>query len=506
MTLLAGFEEVVRRRPDDIAVQSFDTRMTYAELAAASRRLAAHLRDAAGVRRGDHVAILLDPGADLIVSVLAVLRCGAAYVPLDLQSPGERNRLIVADSRPRSVIGDLEFPAPGAATIPADVVRATVRSTGTPPPEPEGSGPRPDDVCYVIYTSGTTGTPKGVPITHRNVQALFHSTRGLFDFTADDTWLLYHSIAFDFSVWEVWGPLLHGGRLLIPDRWARLDPQSCARSIIEHGVTVLNQTPTAFSVMSRALAEQIVGSEAGALRYVIFGGERLAMPALRPWVERFGLDRPALINMYGLTEATVHTTFHRVSHDDLAVEASVIGRPLPGFTARVIDENGAAGTRGELFVAGPQVASGYLERPELTAERFVPDPSGEFPDVRFYRTGDLVESRDGRLVYLGRTDRQVKIRGHRIELGEIEAAVRAVPDITDAAALVLGSAGEHVLACAYTTRSGEPIALRSLRVMLRRALPQYMLPTRFQWLTEMPLTTNGKANIRVLQEEMELNR
>jgi acyl-coenzyme A synthetase/AMP-(fatty) acid ligase len=195
-----------------------------------------------------------------------------------------------------------------------------------------------------------------------------------------------------------------------------------------------------------------------------------------------------------------------VSHDDLAVEASVIGRPLPGFTARVIDENGAAGTRGQLFVAGPQVASGYLERPELTAERFVPDPSGHLPDVRFYRTGDLVENRDGRLVYLGRTDRQVKIRGHRIELGEVEAAVRAVPDITDAAALVLGSTGEHVLACAYTTGSGEPIALRSLRVMLRRTLPQYMLPTRFQWLTEMPLTTNGKANIRVLQEEMELNR
>ncbi|MGW7383049.1 amino acid adenylation domain-containing protein [Streptomyces sp. NPDC054794] len=501
-TLVERFDTVAAARPDAVATVSGTVRTTYGELAAASRRIAAHLRTAAGVRPGDHVALSLEPSPEAVAALLAVLRCGAAYVPLDVQNPAERNRLIVSDAAPRAVVGDAEGAETDAYALSAtDVARIAADPEAV---QLDVALCGPQDIAYVIYTSGTTGRPKGVPISHRNVQALFDATEGLFSFGPDDVWLLYHSIAFDFSVWELWGPLLHGGTLVILDRWNKLAPESVAGIVVDTGVTVLNQTPTAFSVLSRALLGLIPEGGELPLRYVVFGGERLSMPALRAWRDRFGLDRPRLVNMYGLTEATVHTTYHALTDADLHGELSVIGRPLPGFTARVIDTTGRAADRGELAVAGPQVAAGYLNRPETTAERFGPDPLGELDGALFYRTGDLVEDLgDGRLVYHGRADRQVKIRGHRIELGEVEAAVAAVPDVTEAAVVVLESPEGAVLACGYTTRSGQPLELRALRTALRSRIPQYMLPGRFAWFAQLPLTVNGKTDTQMIAKEMD---
>ncbi|MGW0873050.1 amino acid adenylation domain-containing protein [Streptomyces sp. NPDC002740] len=503
-TLVEAFDEMAATRPDATAIEFNGDRASYAELAAASRRVAALLKERAGVRPGDLVAFCLEPSVEMVVTVLSILRCGAAYVPLDVQNPPVRNRLILDDSSPRAVVGDVVDGPAGVCAITGDEVRQAAWDTGAQ--EWPGARPDPDAYCYVIYTSGTTGRPKGVPITHRNVLALFGAAAELFDFGADDVWLLYHSIAFDFSVWELWGPLLHGGRLVIVDRWTKLSPEACAELLLDRGVTVLNQTPTAFSVTSRVLMEKVPDGAGVPLRYVVFGGERLSMPALRTWADRFGLDRPQLINMYGLTEATVHTTYHRLTAGDLLLDDSVIGRPLPGFTARIVDETGRSAERGQLVVSGPQVAAGYLDRPETTAERFGPDPLGLVDTAHFYRTGDLVESRNGRLVYLGRADRQVKIRGHRIELGEVEAAVAAVPDITEASAVVVGGAENPVLACGYTTRSGQQVELRVLRAELRRRVPQYMLPTRFQWFEQLPLTVNGKTDSQSVAKEMEYEK
>jgi amino acid adenylation domain-containing protein len=506
-TLVDLFDAVAARAPDAIAVEYRDTRLTYAELQRASQRMAAYLRREIRIGRGDRVAVCLDPTADLIVSLLAILRCGAAYVPLDVQNPVQRNAFIAADCRPRALVGEPGAVGGGMPTIVVDVVAKVTRTATDEAREPNTvvSAGEAHDVCYVIYTSGTTGRPKGVPVSHGNVRALFAATADLFDFTADDAWLLYHSIAFDFSVWEIWGALLHGARLVIADRWTKLSPQACAALVVGRGVTVLNQTPTAFGLLAPALQEQIDGAEP-ALRYVIFGGERLQAAALRPWADRFGVDRPALVNMFGLTEATVHTTYHRVVADDLASEVSVIGGPLPGFVTRIVNETGRAADRGELYVAGPQVASGYLGRPDLTAARFGPDPLGVLDGIVFYRTGDVVDRRDGLLRFVGRADRQTKIRGHRIELGEVEAAVRAVNGVAEACVLVGGPADRPSLLCGYTTRSGQPLPGRTVRTAMRTRVPQYMLPTRFQWFERMPLTVNGKVDEHSLRKEMELSR
>ena len=492
-TLLQSFDEIVRLMPERTALVCGDERVGYAELAAASKRVARLVRERFGVGPGDLVAVSLEPGVDAVVALLAILRCGAAYVPLDVQNPPERIRLILEDCRPRGLIGpDTED---DITCLGVDELHQAAWDAEGKQDDPVEFGA--DALCYVIYTSGTTGRPKGVPITHRNVQALFAGAAEHFVLGPDDTWLLYHSLAFDFSVWELWGPLLYGGRLVIVDRWTKLDADVCARLILGEQVTVLSQTPTAFALLSEAIARATASGADSALRYVVFGGERLGMPSLSAWAERFGLDAPQLINMYGLTEATVHTTVHRLSAADLAQEESVIGRPLPGFVARVVDEDGQAAQQGELVVAGPQVSPGYLNRPEVTAARFGADPLGLRDDLLFYRTGDRVRVRDGNLVYLGRVDRQVKIRGHRLELGEIETAALALPDITEAVVVVLEEAsGTTVLACGYTTRSGAPLPTRQLRAELLSRIPQYMLPARFRWFETLPLTVNGKTDSR----------
>ncbi|SDN04644.1 amino acid adenylation domain-containing protein [Allokutzneria albata] len=500
-TLIHRFDAVAAACGDSTAVEFDGAELTYTELRQASQRMAARLAEEFGIINGDRVAIHLEPGLDIVVAILAILRCGAAYVPLDVDSPADRNSVIVADCKPRGILGDVAFDH-DAKRLAASSVRDLWRSGGAAvdtPSTPEGTGA---DTAYVIYTSGTTGRPKGVPVTHRNLLALFDATSGLFDVGPDDRWLLYHSFAFDFSVWELWGPLLTGGRSVVLDKWDKLSPDLCAELITARGITVLSQTPTAFGILGQELRSR-TGQDGLALRYVVFGGERLIGSALLPWVERFGLDQPRLVNMYGLTEATVHTTFHRITAANLTSDASVIGKPLPGFVCKVVADGDAPGDHGELLVSGPQVTGGYLNRPELTAERFGRYPADRSDSPVFYRTGDVVEWRDGVLVHLGRADNQVKIRGHRIEIGEVEVAATAVRDVQRVCVALVDRDGVPVLACAYTTGSGKPIPPREFRNELATRIPRYMVPDRYRLFAEFPLTVNGKVDTAVITREME---
>jgi amino acid adenylation domain-containing protein len=489
-TLDAAFARITARFPDRPAVADDLAELTYAQLDSAVSDAADTLRRH-GIRPGDLVAVRVPPSIELIVALLAVLRAGAGYLPLDPAAPVRRATLILDDAAPVAVVESADDA--GAGTVAKLAGSSVLRLRERPSPAALAAEGGP---AYVIYTSGTTGRPKGVPVSHRNVLALFAATAGLFDFTADDRWLLFHSHAFDFSVWEIWGALLSGGRLFVPNRWTVIDPYEMARVIRDQRVTVLNQTPTAFGGL---VPDLLALSGDLHLRYIVFGGERLRQASLGGWCERFPLERVALVNMYGITEITVHATFHRLTAADLASRASPIGAPLPGFNAAVMDD-GRPAARGELWLAGPQVTAGYLNRPELTAARF--QQIGGTGPV-YYRSGDIVETGpDGVLCYVGRADDQVKIRGFRIELGEIEAAVTDVPGVRAACAFSFTRDSGEALACVYVT-DGEPVADDVLRAELRARLPEYMVPSVLRGTRELPRTPNGKADRATLRRSLE---
>ncbi|ADG80271.1 Amino acid adenylation domain protein OS=Tsukamurella paurometabola (strain ATCC 8368 / DSM/ CCUG 35730 / CIP 100753 / JCM 10117 / KCTC 9821 / NBRC 16120/ NCIMB 702349 / NCTC 13040) OX=521096 GN=Tpau_3693 PE=4 SV=1 [Tsukamurella paurometabola] len=476
-TLIDVFDDRATATPDALAVLGTDgTATSYAELRTASERLAQHLREA-GVVAGDLVQISLPRGPEVVTAILGVLRAGAAYLPVDPGTPSARADFIVADAGPTAVVTEggrvsALTPEPGAARVPH----------GT---------------AYVIYTSGSTGTTKGVPIGHHNVLRLFTATS--LRFSATDRWIMFHSYAFDFAVWELWGALLHGGAVVVPGAADVTDPTRIAGLIETHGITVLNQTPAAFY----ALQHEIAPAAARRLRYVIFGGERLEPARLRPWFDRFGDhvtagiegSGPELVNMYGITETTVHVTEHALRVTDGA--ASIIGRPLADLRAYVLGDDlrpVPPGRIGEIFVAGPGLSAGYLGRDDLTAQRFLADPRG---GGRMYRTGDRARiTWDGDLEYIGRTDDQVQLRGHRIEPAEIDAAALDHPDVRGAITILTAlPSGEDGLVTYVLAPLG---AEAQILTHLRGRLPAYMVPSAVMALDELPLTVNGKIDKRAL--------
>ncbi|MEU7481582.1 amino acid adenylation domain-containing protein [Lentzea sp. NPDC042327] len=455
-TLPRLFAEQAARTPDAVAVTCGDEHLTYAELDARANRLA-HLLADRGAGPEEYVALRLPRSTDLVVAVLGVLKSGAAYLPIDPSYPEDRIAGMVEDTRPVTVLTELPDLSGLPSTAP-DVVL------------------RPENPAYVIYTSGSTGKPKGVVVPHANVARLFSATDAWFGFGADDVWTLFHSYAFDFSVWELWGPLLHGGRLVVVPHEVSRSPREFADLLARERVTVLNQTPSAFYQL---IAEQ---PRDLSLRYVVFGGEALDVRKLAAW------NGPGeLINMYGITETTVHVTWTPAD--------GTVGEPIPDLRVYVLDEDlrpVPPGVVGEMHVAGAGLARGYLKRPGLTASRFVADPFGA-PGSRMYRTGDLARWKDGRLDYLGRADHQVKIRGFRIELGEIEAALEAHDDVTAAVADVREHAGRKVIVGYVVGGRGA-----DLRGFLAQTLPEHMVPSAFVHLDRLPLTGNGKLDRKAL--------
>ncbi len=445
------FEARVEAEPDAVALLWNGEETTYDELNRSANRLARHLCSL-GVGPEDRVGLCLGRSPRLVAAVLATLKAGAGYLPLDPHYPSERLAFLLADAGVKVLVSERSvaehLPAEAGTMIwladpadPTDIAAIAARSD-----ENLGDvGATPASLAYVIYTSGSTGTPKGVMVPHGNVTRLFSATDDWFRFDERDTWTLFHSYAFDFSVWELWGALLHGGRLVIVPWEVSRSPEDFHALLVREKVTVLNQTPSAFG----ALMQVEMASPAPAnrrdlalrsLRWVIFGGEALSLSSLAPWIERYGdpaRNRPRLVNMYGITETTVHVTYRPISAADLEA-GSVIGEPIPDLEIYVLDEGlepAAVGVAGEMYVGGAGLARGYLGQPDLTADRFVPDPfavAGE-PGRRLYRTGDLARrTADGDLEYLGRSDAQVKIRGFRIEPGEIEAALIGHPGVADA--------------------------------------------------------------------------
>ncbi|GAB2834987.1 hypothetical protein GCM10022221_37400 [Actinocorallia aurea] len=476
-SIVEVFEGWAAQTPEAVAVSYEDEHVSYGELNRRANRLARLLVErGAGPER--FVAVSLPRSADLVAAVLGVLKSGAAYVPIDPDYPAERIAYTVADSAPvltvdQSVLADAE---------------------GFPDTDP-GIAVDPRYPAYVIYTSGSTGLPKGVVVPHGNVLRLMSETEQWFSFGPDDVWTLFHSTAFDFSVWELWGALLYGGRLVVVPYAVSRSPEEFLGLLDRERVTVLNQTPSAFY--------QLMASDDGRplpLRYVVFGGEALELKRLADWYAH-GRDA-LLVNMYGITETTVHVSYAALDPLTCATApGSVIGVGIPDLRTYVLDARlrpVPPGVVGELYVAGPGLARGYLNRPALSAERFVADPYGP-PGGRMYRSGDLARHLpDGSLDYLGRADHQVKIRGFRIELGEIEAALTALPEVADAAVVARDS--RLVAYPVPADPEGEPLDAARLRAALGETLPSHMVPALFHVLERLPLTSNGKLDRAALPE------
>ncbi|GAA1004407.1 hypothetical protein GCM10009556_007040 [Acrocarpospora pleiomorpha] len=505
--VVSRFEEHARRAPGRIALVAGTDRLTYGELNARANRLAHRLR-AEGVRPETRVGVCLERGADLVVALLSVAKSGGAYVPLDPAYPADRLRLIVADAGIDLVV-TAEAHAP---LVPGRQLRLdqSFDDQGVDQRADQGVGlggndrdPEPagehDRLAYVIYTSGSTGQPKGVLVTHANLARLFTADRERFRFGPSDVWTMFHSFAFDFSVWEMWGALAHGGRLVVVPQAVAREPEAFAALLAAERVTVLNQTPSAFAALARAAAHRP--------RLVVFGGERLDVAALPDWP---GVE---FVNMYGITETTVHVTHQTVTS---GLTGSPIGRPLADLRAYVVDAFGdlaPPGVAGELYVGGAGVARGYLGRPGLTASRFLPDPYGP-AGARLYRTGDLARwTHAGDLEFLGRTDHQVKIRGYRVEPGEIRAALLTCPGVADAAVIAREDVPGARRLVAYAVPAGPGAATAGpgasatgqgaataagVREFLRETLPPYMVPSAVVFLDALPLTSTGKLAVAAL--------
>ncbi|QJW88007.1 amino acid adenylation domain-containing protein [Spirosoma taeanense] len=497
-TIIDLFEEQVRKTPENIAVSDNSQRITYRELNTKANQLAHYLRKR-GVREETLVPMCISRSLEMIIGILGILKAGGAYVPIDPDYPEERIQFMLADTASGLIITDTI----GAARLTSlekdvDIVRldSDWSAIQLEPTEAPLIAVTARTLAYVIYTSGSTGRPKGVLSEHTNVVSLFEASAHIFNFSATDVWTMFHSYCFDFSVWEMYGALFYGGRVVIVPSLVAKDARLFGKLLKDEGVTVLSQTPSHFYMLSDYLLGKL---ETLPLRYVILGGEALNPGKLRPWKKVY--ENCQLINIYGPTETTIYVTCQEMDWPQIQSNRSVIGKPIPNLAAYVLDgqqQKLPVGVMGELYIAGAGLARGYLNRPELTAERFIDNPFSNQPGSKLYRTGDLAKwLPDGTLEYLGRIDEQVKIRGYRIELGEIESVLLQCPGVRHSVVVAKERVGGDKRLVAYVVTEGDFNKPEIIR-FLQSKLPEYMIPQLIMPLPAIPLTSNGKVDKKQL--------
>ncbi|MNB57846.1 Gramicidin S synthase 2 [compost metagenome] len=494
------FETHAQAQPEATALIFDGQTLSYGELNRRANQVAHHLL-ALNIRPDDRVAICVERGAPMIIGLLGVLKAGAGYVPIDPAYPLDRISFTLQDSAPAAVLMQTATRERVAALEVPQIDLDSAHLKAELDSNPQIPELTPAHLAYVIYTSGSTGLPKGVMVEHRNVARLFSATHDWFQFNPQDIGVLFHSFAFDFSVWEIWAALAFGGQLLLVPQAVSRSPDDCYALLCQTGVTVLNQTPSAFRQL---IAAQGRSQLQHSLREVVFGGEALEPGLLKPWYARVGNAGTRLVNMYGITETTVHVTYRPLQAADAQLlGVSPIGVRIPDLQLYILDaqrEPVPVGVIGELYVGGAGVARGYLNREALTAERFINDPFTENVDARLYKTGDLARwAADGSLEYLGRNDDQVKIRGFRIELGEIEARLSTCEGVREAVVIAReDSPGDQRLVAYWLADAGAAPDVAQLRDHLLAGLADYMVPSAFVRLEAFPLTTNGKLDRKAL--------
>lgn len=509
--LPALLEERVSQYPHNIALVYEDTSLTYEELNKKANQLA-HLLIAKGVGPEQFVALAMPRSLEMVVGLLAVLKAGAVYLPLDPEYPNDRLTFMLSDAQPACVLtsSGVASELPEMHDIRQIILdeASTIEELGhhsiLNPTDRDRIHPlSPLNSAYIIYTSGSTGLPKGVVVPHQNVIRLFGSTEHWYDFNSEDVWTMFHSYAFDFSVWEIWGALLHGGKLVVVPHSISRSPEEFLQLLVKEEVTVLNQTPSAFYQLMQADRKMPALGQDIKLRFVIYGGEALELSRLEDWYSRHPENAPYLINMYGITETTVHVSYLELNRDITSIKAnSLIGCAIPDLGVYVLDASlqpVPPGVVGELYVSGPGLARGYLGRPGLTADRFVANPFSS-TGSRMYRTGDLARWLvDGSLDYIGRADHQIKIRGFRIELGEIEALVAQHSHVEQVAVVVReDNPGDKRLVAYVVCASNVTFDPANVRQFVASGLPDYMVPSAFVEMGELPLTPNGKLDRKAL--------
>ncbi|MEU6263087.1 amino acid adenylation domain-containing protein [Saccharopolyspora shandongensis] len=484
-SLVGRLAAMAQTRGDAVAVSHDGTTLSYRELAGLVDRIARGLRRE-GFGAGDVVAISLPRGIDLVAAIVGVMGSGAACLVLDDSWPQARVDRVLADADARRIIA----PEPDSGSGRVTVAQLAELGAAAAPSEPVPA----QATAYVIYTSGSTGRPKGVHVTHHNLLSLLGATGDAYGFGADDTWTLFHACSFDVSMYEMFGCLLHGGRLVVVPQWTTREPEAFAQLLQRERVTVLSQTPSALSVMLPAIERN--PSAAEHIRYVLFAGEALDRRLVDQWYQALG-DRTQLVNMYGITETTVHASWRWLRPDDAHTAESDIGGPLPGTSLHILHDNGTSvfdRCVGEIYVGGPQVSAGYLGRPRETALRFVPDPFGPIPGSRMYRSGDLARRSGTGMSYLGRRDSQVQVNGFRIELSEIEEALAGQSGVAAAAAVTTPDDGGTRIVAVVVAEDGTDLSAAELIRGARAVLPRYMIPHAVAVVAELPLTNNGKLD------------
>lgn len=495
------FEDQVKLTPKNIAIKFKDSYMTYEELNEKANQVANFLRDL-GVKPNDVIALRLNKSLEMVVGILGIIKAGGCYLPIDLSYPQERVSFMLKDSNAKLFLtnrlhqDDFEIPI---ETFLLDInSRNKIYTNDTKNLENVNN---PDDLIYIIYTSGSTGTPKGVMLKHRNVVRLIKNDKFQFDFNDKDVWTMFHSVAFDFSVWELYGSLLYGSKLILVPETTAKDPNKFLQLLRDEKVTVLNQTPTYFyNLLDRELLNK---DNSLVVRYIIYGGEALKPNLVKPWKEKYPFTK--IINMYGITETTVHVTFKELDGHDLDSADSNIGKPIPTLKVYVMDKNlniMPFGVEGEMCVSGLGVCKGYLNRPELNETRFVKNPYNE-NEIIYHSADDAYLTKDGDLHYLGRIDNQVKIRGFRVEIGEIETKLLRHPNINKCVVLPKKNGDLDSYLVAYVVMD-KKLPVSDLKAYISDLVPAYMVPNFFVFLDKLPLTSNGKVDRKKLLS-MEVN-